>query len=96
MDSARELVRSYREIRKDYVFDESIFCDEPEKVHKVKDIVLNRLNEVDRTIILLYADCQSFRKLGKRLGMSHWTVREEVKRIRKTIFEMYDNYDKLH
>ena len=38
MDSARELVRSYREIRKDYVFDESIFCDEPEKVHKVKKI----------------------------------------------------------
>ena len=49
-----------------------------------------------RRLILVDADCHSFRKLGKRLGMSHWTVREEVKRIRKTIFEMYDNYDKLH
>ena len=96
MDSAKDIVRSYREIKKDYVFDKSIFKNEPEKVRKVKDIVLNRLNEVDRTIILIYADCHSFRKMGKRMGMSYQTVRKEVIRIRHKIFEMYDNYDNLY
>jgi transposase-like protein len=64
--------------------------DEPERIWRVKDIVCNRLDEVDRTLILLYADCQSFRKLGERLGMSHTTIRKEIGRIKDKIREMYD------
>lgn len=78
-------------MKKDYTYDGGIFCDEPDRIHKVKDIVLNKLNEVDRTLILLYADCQSFRKLGERLGMSHMTIRAEIMRIRKNILELYEH-----
>ena len=66
-------------------------CDEEDRIHRVKDIVLNKLNEVDRTLILLYADCQTYRKLGARLGMSHMTIRAEIMRIRKEILEQYGN-----
>ena len=41
------------------------------------------------TIILLYADCQSTRKLGKRMGMSMMTVWREIKRIKKEIIDIY-------
>lgn len=64
--------------------------DEPDKVYAVKDIIANRLDEVDRTLILLYADCQSFRKLGERLGMSHTTVRKEIVRIKNNIRDLYE------
>lgn len=83
-------MRTYKDVRKDYTFDDGIFCDEPDRIHKVKDIVLNRINEVDRTLILLYADCQSYRKLGARLGMSHMTIRSEIMRIRKDIVQQYE------
>lgn len=89
-ERARSAVRSYKDIRAEYSFDDSIFCEEDERVHLIKDIVLNRLNEVDRTIILLYADCQSLRKLGARLGMSCMTVRREILRIRAEIMKMYN------
>ena len=56
----------------------------------VKDIIANRLSVVDRTLILLYADCQSFHKLGERMGMSHTTVRKEIVRIKNEIRELYE------
>ena len=52
-------MRSYNDVRKDYLFDASIFNDEPERIRAVKDILNNRLDDVDRIIITLYADCGS-------------------------------------
>lgn len=93
MSRERELVRTYKEIRADYTFDPSIFNAEPDRVRIVKDIVCNRLDEVDRTIILLYADCGSYRKLAQRMGMSHMTIRREVLRIKRRILDEYEHYD---
>lgn len=45
---------------------------------------------MDRTLILLYADCLSLRKLGKRLGLSHTCVAKEIRRIRETILTQYE------
>lgn len=84
------LVRDYKEIRSEYAFDPSVFNDEAERVRLLKQIIAERLNAVDRTIILLYADCQSFRKLGARMRLSHMTVRREVLRIRAEILEYYN------
>ena len=63
-------------------------CDEEDRIHRVKDIVLNKLNEVDRTLILLYADCQSYRKLGARLGMSHMIPASKVKSFRTSLYSL--------
>lgn len=86
----QRLVRDYKEIRAEYTFDPSVFNDEAERVRLLKQIIAQRLNAVDRTIILLYADCQSFRKLGARMQLSHMTVRREVLRIRKEILDYYN------
>jgi len=87
---ARDEVRTYKDIRQDYTFDPSVFNDEPERLRRVKEIIATDLTEVERTIILLYIDCQSYRKLGKRLGLSHMTVRREVIRIKEKILKKYN------
>lgn len=60
----------------------------------MKEIIAERLTEVDRTLILLYCDCLSYRKLGKRLGLSHTTVAAEIRRIRQLILDEYDKMTK--
>lgn len=94
MKKENEIARSYLEIAKDYVFDPSIFNNEPERVALVKYIINERLSQVDRTIIVLYADCQSYRKLGKRLGLSHQTVAREIHRIKNEILTIYNELKK--
>ena len=84
-----EVARDYKTIREDYRFDGSIFSEEPERVARLKWIIDNRLTEVERIIILLYIDCHSCRKLGKKLTLSHNTVAKEVRRIRAKILEEY-------
>lgn len=85
--------RDFLDIEAEYRFDPSIFTDEQDRVAALKYIIDNKLNRVDKTLILLYADCQSFRKLGLRLGFSHTTMRIEIKRIKALIL---DEYNKMH
>ena len=89
-EEVREAVRDYKTIREDYRFDGSLFAAEPDKVARVKWVLDHRLSEVDRTLIILYCDCLSTRKLGKRLGISHSLVAKEIRRIRETILEEYN------
>lgn len=91
MADEKEIVRSYKEIRQDYAYDPSIFNNGDDRVEAVKRIIQTRLNQVDRTIILLYADCQSYRKLGARLGVGKETARQLVLRIRDKILQEYNN-----
>ena len=58
---------------------------------KIKKIIDTKLSLVDKTIILLYVDCQSYRKLGEKMHLSHMTVRREIIRIKKIILEEYNN-----
>ena len=84
-----DIVRSYQDIRKDYDLADPLLSNEPDKVRRIKEIVLNRLPQVDRTLILLYADCGSLRELGKRLGLSHSSVKVIIDRIREDIMRQY-------
>ena len=84
-----KIVGQYNDLRADFLLDDTIFNAEPDKVRRVKEIVINRLDPVDRAIILLYADCGSLRDLGARLGVSHSSVRTIVERIKARILEEY-------
>ena len=86
----KEVVKDYKTIREDYTFNPDIFNDEPERIARVKYIINHRLNQVDRTLIILYADCQSYRKLGERLSLSHTTIRGEIMRIKAEILRLYN------
>lgn len=79
------IVRTYRQIAGDYAYDASPFSGDTAKVRRIKRIIGDRLTASDRTIIILYAELGSYRKLGRRLGLSHTTVRKEVLRIRDIV-----------
>ena len=86
----KEIIRDYKEIKEDYKFSADIMNMEDERVHRIKEIINTRLSLVDKTLILLYVDCQSFRKLGERLGLSHMTCRKEIIRIKNIILKEYE------
>lgn len=89
----KEIARDYKSIREDYRWDGSIFSQEPDRTARIKWIIDNRLTEVERILILLYVDCQSYRKLGQRLGLSHQTCAKEVRRIREKILDVYSKLE---
>ena len=85
MANENEIVKEYRDIRQDYTWEADIFTTEDEKVNKLKYIINRKLNPIDKTIILMYTEYQSYRKLGKKMGLSHMTIRKEVLRIKRII-----------
>lgn len=89
MKTTKEIIRDFRDIKEDYVFDPDIMNMEDERVQKVKEIINTKLSLVDKTLILLYVDCLSLRKLGQRLGLSHMTCRKEIIRIKNIILTEY-------
>ena len=86
----KEVARSYTQLREDYRFDGSIFSQEPDKVARLKWIIDNRLTDVERILILLYVDRQSYRKLAKELTISHQTLAKEIRRIKAKILTEYE------
>ena len=93
MKTEREVVSEFRKIRQDYTYNPDIMNEEDERLTRIKKIIDTKLSLADKTIILLYVDCQSYRKLGVRLGVSHMTIRREVQRIKNIILKEYErNY----
>ena len=90
MKIEREIIKDFKEIKEDYAWHPDIMTKDDERVSKLKEIINTKLSTIDKTIILLYADCQSYRKLGKRLGVSHMTIRDECIRIKKIILQEYE------
>ena len=91
MKTEREIVSEFRKIRQDYTYNPDIMNEEDERLTRVKKIIDTKLSLADKTIILLYVDCQSYRKLGARLGVSHMTIRREVQRIKNIILKEYES-----
>ncbi len=66
-----------------------IFSDEDDeaKTRRLKEIIYNDLDEVDRRIILLYAELGSLRKLGAEIGVSATACHYRIKEIKKKIYD---------
>lgn len=79
------IVREFRDLRRDYAFDPSIFNDEDEKIRRVKQVIMTEIDPVDRVLFLMYADCGSLRRLGAHFGVSHTTLAKEIRRIKQDI-----------
>lgn len=77
--------RRLKELKEDYQYQEPSIFEEDSTATIAKYIITNELNDVDRTIIYLYADAGNLRDLGKKLGCSHSTIRPEVNRIKNYI-----------
>lgn len=86
-----EVIAEFRKIKQEYSYNPDIMNEEDERLTRIKKIIDNKLSLADKTIIFLYVDCQSYRKLGARLGVSHMTIRREVQRIKNIILKEYEN-----
>ena len=90
MDDPRDIVRDFREIAPDYAPDpDALMNEEDDRVRRLKQVIADRLDPWERNIIILYADCGSLRELGKRLGLSHSSVRRVVDEIKQKVLAAY-------
>ena len=90
MTTENELVKEFKAIKQEYAYNPDIMCLDDPRVSRLKEIIDTKLSQVDKTIILLYCDCLSYRKLGKMMHLSHMTIRREVIRIKKIILEEFN------
>ena len=74
---------SLKKIEEEYVDD--IFVDD-DKMYKLKQII-NELDDLDRAILIIYADEGSMAKAGSKFNVSAATIYSNIKRIRQEIKE---------
>lgn len=74
---------SLKKIEEEYVND--IFIDD-DRMYKIKEII-DELDDLDRAILIVYADEGSMAKAGKKFNVSSATIHSNIKRIRNIIKE---------
>ena len=65
---------------------EGDFLKDDERIFRLKQII-NELDDLDRAILIIYADEGSMAKAGKKLNVSAATIYANIKRIRDIIKE---------
>lgn len=65
---------------------EGDFLKDDERMYKLKQII-DELDDLDRAILIIYADEGSMAKAGKKLNVSAATIYANIKRIRNIIKE---------
>lgn len=74
---------SLKKIEEEY---EGDFLKDDEKMFKLKEIIKN-LDDLDRAILIIYADEGSMKKAGDKFNVSAATIYSNIKRIRQIIKE---------
>lgn len=74
---------SLKKIEEEYADD--IFVDD-DKMYKLKQII-DELDDLDKAILIVYADEESMAKAGKKFNVSAATIYTNIKRIRNIIKE---------
>ena len=66
-------------------YNSDIFVDD-DRIFRLKEII-NELDDLDRAILIMYADEGSMAKAGKKFNVSAATIYTNIKRIRNIIKE---------
>lgn len=74
---------SLQKIEEEY---EGDFLKDDERIFRLKQII-DELDDLDRAILIIYADEGSMAKAGKKLNVSAATIYANIKRIRNIIKE---------
>lgn len=86
---AAAVVKMFRTVQADYVFDDDVMSEDVSRVAALKRII-SGLCYVDRTIIILYCELQSTQELGRILNVSKRTAARAVARIKADILTKYN------
>ena len=82
MNSKKQHI-SLKKIEEEYIGD---FLKDDDQMFKLKEIIEN-LDDLDRAILIVYADEGSMAKAGKKFNVSAATIYTNIKRIRNIIKE---------
>ena len=74
---------SLQKIEEEYMGD---FLKDDDQMFKLKEIIEN-LDDLDRSILIIYADEGSMAKAGRKFNVSAATIYSNIKRIRQEIKE---------
>ena len=74
---------SLQKIEEEYIGD---FLKDDDRIFRLKEVI-NELDDLDRAILIVYADEGSMAKAGKKFNVSAATIYSNIKRIRKIISE---------
>ena len=66
-------------------YNSDIFVDD-DRIFRLKEVI-NELDDLDRAILIVYADEGSMAKAGKKFNVSAATIYSNIKRIRNIIKE---------
>ena len=66
-------------------YNSDIFVDD-DRIFRLKEVI-NELDDLDRAILIMYADEGSMAKAGKKFNVSAATIYSNIKRIRNRIKE---------
>ena len=72
---------SLQKIEEEY---ESDFLKDDDRIFRIKEII-NELDDLDRSLLIVYADEGSMAKAGKKFNVSAATIYTNIKRIRQII-----------
>lgn len=90
MVDLKKLAVYCKEIRTDYLPNvDRVMDDRADRVQRVEDIIRNDLDDIERTLILLYAECGTFREMERKMGVSRETLRLKVNKVREKIIKLY-------
>lgn len=81
----------FKNMLEDYAPDDDIFSEEDEDINRLKHIVYDELDEVDKRVLLMYAELGTLEKVGKELGVSRASACLKIKEIRNKIYGKLDN-----
>ena len=74
---------SLQKIEEEYIGD---FLKDDDRIFRLKEVI-NELDDLDRAILIVYADEGSMAKAGKKFNVSAATIYSNIKRIRQIIKE---------
>ena len=72
----------------EYKPNETIWDEDREDIRLIKRVIEYRLSEIDKRLILLYAEMKSYKEVGKALRVSTSTAYSKVKEVRNKIMEI--------
>ena len=78
-----------KELIEEYKPHFSIFSEEDNKTYMLKHILFNDLTDVERVLIVLYAELGSQRKVANKLNVSPATVNLTLNKVRTKIKTIY-------
>ena len=74
---------SLQKIEEEYIGD---FLKDDDRIFRLKEVI-NELDDLDRALLIVYADEGSMAKAGRKFNVSAATIYTNIKRIRNIIKE---------